>query len=163
MPVSVLLLYSYVSKKQYTLRCCLKSLHKFYANVNITIWNILLLTFLFLDFMLFVFRFIGVHTCRCSYMLINVKCNSCIFFWSTVDLSSAVAWGKRICLQCRSHRRHRYSLWSGRSPGRGHGNSLQYSRLENSKDRGAWQATTQRAAKSWTWRKWLSMHTQLTY
>ena len=30
---------------------------------------------------------------------------------------------------------------SGRSPGGGHGNSLQYSCLENPMDRGAWQAT----------------------
>ena len=29
----------------------------------------------------------------------------------------------------------------GRSPGRGHGNSLQYSCLENPIDRGAWWAT----------------------
>ena len=30
---------------------------------------------------------------------------------------------------------------SGRSPGGGHGNPLQYSCLENSMDRGVWQAT----------------------
>ena len=30
---------------------------------------------------------------------------------------------------------------SGRSPGEGNGNPLQYSGLENSMDRGAWQAT----------------------
>ena len=30
---------------------------------------------------------------------------------------------------------------SGRSPGGGHGNPLQYSCLENSMDRGAWQAS----------------------
>ena len=30
---------------------------------------------------------------------------------------------------------------SGRSPGGGHGNPLQYSCLENLMDRGAWQAT----------------------
>ena len=30
---------------------------------------------------------------------------------------------------------------SGRSPGEGHGNPLQYSCLENPTDRGAWQAT----------------------
>ena len=30
---------------------------------------------------------------------------------------------------------------SGRSSGRGHGNSLQYFCLENPMDRGAWQAT----------------------
>ena len=37
----------------------------------------------------------------------------------------------------------------GRSPGEGNGNPLQYSCLENPKDRGAWQATVNRVA-SWT-------------
>ena len=37
---------------------------------------------------------------------------------------------------------------SGRSPGRGHGNPLQYSCLENFLDRGAWQATVPRVEKS---------------
>ena len=36
---------------------------------------------------------------------------------------------------------------SGRSPGEGNGNPLQYSCLENSKDRGAWWATLQGVAK----------------
>ena len=36
---------------------------------------------------------------------------------------------------------------SGRSPGEGHGNSLQYSCLGNSKGRGAWQATVHGVAK----------------
>ena len=39
---------------------------------------------------------------------------------------------------------------SGRSSGEGNGSSLQYSYLENPVDRGAWQATVQGAAKSWT-------------
>ena len=47
---------------------------------------------------------------------------------------------------------------SGRSPGGGHGNLLQYSCLENPMDRGAWQATVHKVTKSWTWLKWLSMH-----
>ena len=38
----------------------------------------------------------------------------------------------------------------GRSPGVGNGNSLQYSCLENSMDRGAWQATVHGVAKSQT-------------
>ena len=38
----------------------------------------------------------------------------------------------------------------GRSPGRGHGNPLQYAYSENSMDRGAWQATVHVVAKSWT-------------
>ena len=33
--------------------------------------------------------------------------------------------------------------WSGRSPGEGNGYPLKYSCLENSMDRGAWQATVQ--------------------
>ena len=37
---------------------------------------------------------------------------------------------------------------SGRSPGGGHGNSLQYSCLENPLDRGAWRATVHSVAKS---------------
>ena len=36
---------------------------------------------------------------------------------------------------------------SGRSPGRGHGNALQYSCLENLMDRGAWRAMVHRVAK----------------
>ena len=39
---------------------------------------------------------------------------------------------------------------SDRSPGGGHGNPLQYSCLENPMDRGAWQATAHRVAKSQT-------------
>ena len=41
-------------------------------------------------------------------------------------------------------------LGSGRSPGEGHGNPLQDSCLENSMDKGAWQATVYGVAKSWT-------------
>ena len=37
---------------------------------------------------------------------------------------------------------------SGRSPGVGHGNPLQYSCLENPTDKGAWQATVHRVAES---------------
>jgi len=37
---------------------------------------------------------------------------------------------------------------SKRSPGGGHGNSLQYSCLENPMDRGAWQVTVHRVARS---------------
>ena len=47
----------------------------------------------------------------------------------------------------------------GRSPGEGNGNPLQYSCLENPMDREAWQAIVHRVAKSWTWLKWLTMHT----
>ena len=44
----------------------------------------------------------------------------------------------------------------GRSPGEGTDNPLQYSRLENSMDRGAWQATVHSVAQSQAWLKRLS-------
>ena len=40
---------------------------------------------------------------------------------------------------------------SGRSPGEGHGNPLQYSCLENSMERGAWGAVVHGVTKSQTW------------
>ena len=40
---------------------------------------------------------------------------------------------------------------SGRSPGGGNGNPLQYSCLGNPMDRGAWWAMVHRITKSWTW------------
>ena len=39
---------------------------------------------------------------------------------------------------------------SGRSPGEGNGNPLQYSCLENPMDRRAWWATVHGVTKSWT-------------
>ena len=41
-------------------------------------------------------------------------------------------------------------LGLGRSPGEGNGNSCQHFCLENSIDRGAWQATVHGVAKSWS-------------
>ena len=52
---------------------------------------------------------------------------------------------------CQSRRRDADAIFQlGRSPGGGHGNPLQYSCLKNSMDRGVWQATVHRVAKSWT-------------
>ena len=42
-------------------------------------------------------------------------------------------------------------LGLGRSPGEGHGHSLQYSCLENPMDGGAWRATVHGVAKSQAW------------
>ena len=53
-------------------------------------------------------------------------------------------------------------LESGRSPGGGHGNPLQYSCLENPTDRGAWRATVHRAAESQTWLKRRNKHAHST-
>ena len=45
---------------------------------------------------------------------------------------------------------------SGRSLGKGHGNPLLYSCLENSMDRGSLRATVYGVTKSWTQLRWLS-------
>ena len=48
---------------------------------------------------------------------------------------------------------------SGRSPGEGNGNLLQYSCLENPVDRGTWWATVHRVAKIWIWlSSWACTH-----
>ena len=49
----------------------------------------------------------------------------------------------------------------GRSPGGGHGNTLQHSCLENPMDRGAWHATVHEAVQSQTLLKRLSMHARI--
>ena len=50
---------------------------------------------------------------------------------------------------------------SGRSPGEGNGNPLQYSCLENPMDRGACWATAYNVVESWTRLKRFSMHTRI--
>ena len=47
---------------------------------------------------------------------------------------------------------------SGRSPGEGNGNPLQYSFLEDSMDIGAWRATVLGVTKSWTWLSELTLY-----
>ena len=47
-------------------------------------------------------------------------------------------------------------LGSGRSPGGGHGDQLEYSRLENPMDREAWRATVHSVTKCQISLKWLS-------
>ena len=44
------------------------------------------------------------------------------------------------------------------SPGRGHGNPLHCSCLQNARDRGAWRATGHRVTKKWTQLRRLSTH-----
>ena len=66
--------------------------------------------------------------------------------------------GKEPACQCRRHRDVGLIPGSGRSPGGGHGNPLQYSCLENPMDRGAWQATVHGVTRSQTRLKQLSMH-----
>ena len=52
-----------------------------------------------------------------------------------------------------------FNTWVRKTPGRGRGNPLQYSSLENPMYRGAWWAMVHRVAKSQTRLKRLSTHT----
>ena len=56
--------------------------------------------------------------------------------------------GKEPTCQCKRCKRHGFSPWVRKIPGRGHGNPLQYSCLENPMDRGFWWAMVHRVAKS---------------
>ena len=58
---------------------------------------------------------------------------------------------ERICLPCR---RSRFDPWVGKIPWRGNGYPLQNSCLENSMDRGAWQATVHGVA--WVGHSWVT-------
>ena len=58
--------------------------------------------------------------------------------------------GKEAACQFRRYKRCEFDPWSGRSPGGGHGNPLQYSRLRDPMDRGAWWVMIYRIAKSQT-------------
>ena len=52
---------------------------------------------------------------------------------------------------------------SGRSPGGGHGNPLQYSCLENPMDRGVWQVRVHGVTQSQTQLQRLSTHTHTSH
>ena len=65
--------------------------------------------------------------------------------------------------QCRKHKRCGFNPWSGRSPGGGHGNPLQYSCLENPLGRGAWQATVHEVAKESDTTEQLQQHYSWLY
>ena len=123
------------------------------------------------------YLFLNIKTLSCFYSISYFKC------WSwLVKLTSwpthwpqknslkklIVKWKCRIVLglpsgtsgkeptwQCKRCERHGHHPRVGRSPGEGHGNTLQYSWLDNPMDRGAWRAIVHRVIK--TWPKWLSM------
>ena len=76
--------------------------------------------------------------------------------WGIISGFPGGASGKEPICQCRRLKRRRFDPGSGRSPGEGNGNPLQYSCLENPVDSGAWQAVIHRVTQSWTLLKWLS-------
>ena len=57
---------------------------------------------------------------------------------------------KNLSANARDAGHRRLIPGSGRSPGGGNGNPLQYSCLENPMDRGAWWATVHGVVENWT-------------
>ena len=57
---------------------------------------------------------------------------------------------KELAYQYRRHKRHGFNPWVRKIPLEEGGKPLQYSCLESPEDRGAWWATIQRVAKTWT-------------
>ena len=93
-----------------------------------------------------------IHQCpqdwkRSVFIPIPKKGNAkeCSNYYCTIALISHAWWlrGQSVCLQCR---RLGSIPGSGRSPGKGNGNSFQESWLENPINRGAWWATVHGAA-----------------
>ena len=69
---------------------------------------------------------------------------SCLYFKIEIVTEAS----QESTCQCRRHRDAGLIPGSGGSPGGGHGTLLQYSCLENPKDRGAWWATVHGVANS---------------
>ena len=65
-------------------------------------------------------------------------------------VSSVGASGKEPAANAGDFRDAGSILGSGRTPGEGNGNPLQYPCLENPKEGGAWWATVHGVAESWT-------------
>ena len=84
---------------------------------------------------------------RCSCWPASVCLGSLLPWWPNGKESACSAGGMGLILRL------------GSSPREGNGYPLQYSRLKNSTDRGAWQATVHGVVKSQTWLKWLTTHT----
>ena len=83
-----------------------------------------------------------------------------LLVFSYKHVFEVVSWASQVALvvkkkkktncQCRRCKIHGFNSELGRSPGEGHGTSLEYSCLENPMDRGAWQLQDQQIARNKT-------------
>ena len=71
--------------------------------------------------------------------------------WGDVRASQVAQWQKNLPANVGDAGDSGSIPGSGRYSGGGNGNPLQYSCLENLKDRGAWRATVLRVTTSWIW------------
>ena len=73
-----------------------------------------------------------------------------LFTWGWLVGSLGLPWCSGVKKPLVKCRRPGSDLWAGQSPWRRHGNLLQYSCLENPRDRGAWWAAVHGVTKSQT-------------
>ena len=86
----------------------------------------------------------------------NTFLHLCIIFWG----ASKVVSGKESTCKCRRLKRHRFSLWVGKIPGKRSCNPFQYSCLDNSTDKRACRATDYGVTKKRTrFKDWACTHT----
>ena len=90
----------------------------------------------------------GLLHCRCILYQLSHRGSPRILEWVTYPISSGSSRPRNGTGHPRQFRRHK-RCGLGRSPGGGHGSPLQYSCLDNPRDRGAWWATIHRVAKTW--------------
>ena len=98
------------------------------------------------------------------YYFLKVKCYIGINLWllgSEIEITRA--FHVELVVKNLPANTGRQETHTGRAPGGGYSNPLQYSCLENPMDRGAWQATVHRVTKSQTWLKQLSMLKHLAF
>ena len=81
------------------------------------------------------YRVLSTAPCAMQWVLISYLLYICQCVYGLPRLGSS----QKPACQCKRYKRCTFSPGSGRSLGVGSGNPLQYSCLENSTDRGAWQ------------------------
>ena len=81
---------------------------------------------------------------------------------SWLQVNTGISWASQVVVVVKNLPANTGSTRdvSGRSPGEGNDNPLQYSCLGNPMDRGAWWATVHRVSESQTW---LSTHTRVSH
>ena len=84
-----------------------------------------------------------------------------IYFWQVIIVYMGLLVVKKLPADAGNIRDVSSIPGSGRSPGEGNGNRLQYSCLENPMDRRAQQAMVHSVAKNQTQLKWLSTHAHI--
>ena len=135
-----------------------------YATVSISVWarslgdpfNMHVYVSIFLCTNVWIWRVSDLSVHKCEHMCFNEYAN--ISMCEHVQAFQVVLVVKNLPASARDATDASSIPGSGRSSGKGNGNPLQYSCLENPMDRGAWQATVNRVAQSQTQLKWLSTH-----